>query len=80
MATELIDIDAARAGRGAAALADGVFAEFGVRFPGRGDRRSGARHRRRLEDLGSGGPVDRLMCGDVGFGKTEVAVRAAYYA
>jgi transcription-repair coupling factor (superfamily II helicase) len=31
-----------------------------------------------MEDLGSGRPMDRLVCGDVGFGKTEVAVRAAF--
>jgi transcription-repair coupling factor (superfamily II helicase) len=31
-----------------------------------------------IEDLGSGRPMDRLVCGDVGFGKTEVALRAAF--
>jgi len=30
------------------------------------------------EDLASGRPMDRLICGDVGFGKTEVALRAAF--
>ncbi|PIE11128.1 MAG: transcription-repair coupling factor [Rhodobacterales bacterium] len=33
-----------------------------------------------IEDLGSGRPMDRLVCGDVGFGKTEVAMRAAFVA
>jgi len=31
-----------------------------------------------LEDLSAGRPMDRLICGDVGFGKTEVALRAAF--
>ena len=31
-----------------------------------------------LADLGAGLPMDRLLCGDVGFGKTEIAMRAAW--
>src|SRR5262245_37085797 len=33
-----------------------------------------------IEDLATGRPMDRVVCGDVGFGKTEVALRAAFVA
>ncbi|WP_029917262.1 transcription-repair coupling factor [Caulobacter sp. UNC358MFTsu5.1] len=56
----------------------GVFDEFCARFPyEETDDQLSAIHDV-LEDLGSGKPMDRLICGDVGFGKTEVALRAAF--
>ncbi|MEM0985276.1 MAG: transcription-repair coupling factor [Pseudomonadota bacterium] len=82
MAEELLKIAAARQLKKAPALNAGqsVYEEFAARFPyDETDDQLNA-----IEDvftdLGSGKPMDRLVCGDVGFGKTEVALRAAFMA
>ena len=56
----------------------GVFDEFCARFPYEETDDQLAAIGDVLEDLGAGKPMDRLICGDVGFGKTEVALRAAF--
>jgi transcription-repair coupling factor (superfamily II helicase) len=56
----------------------GVFDEFCARFPYEETEDQLAAIGDVLEDLGAGKPMDRLICGDVGFGKTEVALRAAF--
>jgi transcription-repair coupling factor (superfamily II helicase) len=79
MAGELIKIAAERALREAPRLAaeQGTYDEFCAGFPyDETDDQRGAIDAT-LDDLGSGRPMDRLICGDVGFGKTEVALRAA---
>jgi len=56
----------------------GLYDEFCARFPyEETDDQLGAISAT-LKDLESGRPMDRLICGDVGFGKTEVALRAAF--
>jgi transcription-repair coupling factor (superfamily II helicase) len=56
----------------------GLFDEFCARFPYEETEDQLAAIGDVLEDLGAGKPMDRLICGDVGFGKTEVALRAAF--
>jgi transcription-repair coupling factor (superfamily II helicase) len=56
----------------------GVFDEFCARFPYDETDDQLAAIGDVLEDLAAGKPMDRLICGDVGFGKTEVALRAAF--
>ncbi len=56
----------------------GVFDEFCARFPYEETDDQLAAIQDVLEDLTAGKPMDRLICGDVGFGKTEVALRAAF--
>jgi transcription-repair coupling factor (superfamily II helicase) len=55
----------------------GVLARFAARFPYPETPDQSAAIDAVLSDLASGRPMNRLVCGDVGFGKTEVALRAA---
>ena len=82
MAEQLIKIAAARELKTAEALTppDGAYEEFCARFPFPETDDQLAAIADTLEDLTSGRPMDRLICGDVGFGKTEVALRAAFVA
>ena len=82
IANELIKIAAMRALREAPVLVPpaGAYEEFVARFPYEETEDQAASIEAVLGDLASGRPMDRLVCGDVGFGKTEVALRAAFTA
>ena len=82
LAAELIKVAALRQLREAPAMTppEGAFDEFVARFPYGETEDQTASIATVLEDLASGKPMDRLVCGDVGFGKTEVALRAAFIA
>ena len=82
MAGELIRIAAARKMRDAETMAppEGTWDEFCARFPFAETEDQSRAIADVLEDLAAGKPMDRLICGDVGFGKTEVALRAAFVA
>ncbi len=82
IASELIKIAALRQLKEAPALAppQGAYDEFVARFPYEETDDQAASIDAVLGDLNSGRPMDRLVCGDVGFGKTEVALRAAFVA
>ena len=57
---------------------EGTYGEFAARFPYEETEDQEAAIAATLGDLTAGRPMDRLICGDVGFGKTEVALRAAF--
>ena len=80
MADRLIQIAAQRAMRSAPVIdpPEGLYEEFAARFPYDETEDQLASIAAVIEDLSSGQPMDRLICGDVGFGKTEVALRAAF--
>ena len=60
--------------------AEGAFDEFCARFPYEETEDQLTSIEAVLDDMQKGRPMDRLICGDVGFGKTEVALRAAFVA
>jgi transcription-repair coupling factor (superfamily II helicase) len=82
IANELIKIAAERLLREAPRLTveHGPYDEFCAGFPYEETEDQQAAIDMVLNDLASGRPMDRLVCGDVGFGKTEVALRAAFAA
>ncbi len=82
IAGELIKIAAERQLRSAPVLspAPGLYDEFCARFPYPETEDQIRAIEDTLGDLATGRPMDRLICGDVGFGKTEVGLRAAFAA
>src|SRR5581483_9540261 len=82
IAADLIKVAALRQLRQAPVMLppEGAFDEFVARFPYGETEDQTASIGAVLDDLAAGKPMDRLVCGDVGFGKTEVALRAAFIA
>jgi len=80
MAEQLISIAAQRQMRSAPQIipAAGLYDEFATHFPYDETDDQLQAIDAVLEELSAGRPMERLVCGDVGFGKTEVALRAAF--
>ncbi len=81
-AAELLDIYAQRAARTGHAFPphDAHYQAFADAFPFEETPDQARVITEVIADMESGKPMDRLVCGDVGFGKTEVALRAAFLA
>jgi transcription-repair coupling factor (superfamily II helicase) len=82
IAGELIRVAAERQLRPGETLTppEGIYEEFAARFPYPETEDQLNAIADTFADMASGKPMDRLICGDVGFGKTEVALRAAFIA
>ena len=82
VAAELLEIQARRQARAGLALPvdRALYEPFAAAFPFEETPDQHAAIEAVIRDLGSSQPMDRVVCGDVGFGKTEVAVRAAFVA
>ncbi|PIE23817.1 MAG: transcription-repair coupling factor [Neptuniibacter caesariensis] len=81
-AAELLDIYARRASRQGFPFAapDEQYLNFAATFPFEETPDQAAAIGSVIRDMTAKQPMDRLVCGDVGFGKTEVAMRAAFVA
>ncbi|MDQ3206582.1 MAG: transcription-repair coupling factor [Pseudomonadota bacterium] len=82
VAAELLEIQAKRQARAGLAidLDRAMYEPFAAAFPFEETPDQQAAIEAVIADLQSSQPMDRVVCGDVGFGKTEVAVRAAFAA
>lgn len=82
VAAELLELYAKRAAREGYQFTapDNDYTRFAAGFPFEETADQAAAIEAVLNDMQSGKPMDRLVCGDVGFGKTEVAMRAAFMA
>ncbi|MCB1591445.1 MAG: transcription-repair coupling factor [Alphaproteobacteria bacterium] len=82
MADQLLKIAAQRILKKAEMLhvSKDVMDEFAAKFPYQETEDQERAIKDVLDDLATDHPMDRLICGDVGFGKTEVAIRAAFAA
>ncbi|MGH8032272.1 MAG: transcription-repair coupling factor [Luteimonas sp.] len=82
VAAELLEIQARRRARAGLALDvdRAMYEPFAATFPFEETPDQHSAIEAVIRDLASSQPMDRVVCGDVGFGKTEVAVRAAFVA
>ena len=82
VAAELLNLYAQRAARKGQRIdtSGDEYARFAAEFPFEETDDQLAAISEVMTDMASGQPMDRIVCGDVGFGKTEVALRAAFMA
>ncbi len=82
VAAELLGLHAQRAARQGIAfpLDEDFYQRFALEFPFEETTDQLEAVQQVIDDLASQRPMDRVICGDVGFGKTEVALRAAFVA
>ncbi len=82
IAAELLDLYARRAARQGLSteIREAEYQAFAAAFPFEETADQAEAIRQVIGDMQAGKPMDRVVCGDVGFGKTEVAMRAAFVA